>query len=401
MKAKSQKKVFLIKDNSQKLEAVSGKLNFSEDIFELSFKKVFSEKIKEKKEREIAFFLEKNFSFLKNLDYLIFALDKSLLYSFSFKITFFRKNPLLAIQRPELENLLLKAKQKIFDLWQKEAKNSLAIPSLKLKLCWHFCDKVLINDHLVTNPLGFRAKTISFLIKSTFISKNFFDLLKPTLEKIFKISPNINLIFIEKNFCFLNSLEKFFKEKFLYFGAWKEGLEASILGDEVFKKELISIKWSFSEKAIEKISETFSLQKETAQKIYEFYLNHQVSLRFKKILNQELETIILGFYDASKFLFSALNLKKNHFKNLLILGDDLFFQKIKKINLGEINSFSHQNLKKLVLDITDTLRKLKIKVKSKKDLNHSDFLTIIYLNYPLLEKNELVTEILSHLKYQT
>ncbi|MCD6085454.1 hypothetical protein J7J41_00455, partial [bacterium] len=336
--------------------------------------------------------------FLKNFDYLIFVLEKDLLYSFSFKSTFLRGSEQISLQEQELENILQKTQQKIFNLWQKEVKSFLKTRQIDLKICDSSCKKVFINNHLVANPLGFKGNSISFLLENTLIDKNLFYSLKIIFKKLFEKNPSLSIKFVEKNFCFLKSIEDLVKENFLYLGTWKEEIELSILGEEIFEKNLLKLNWSFFKSGIEKISETLKVNKEIGEKIYFLYFNKKVSLKFHKKLNQILETTFLGLRDGLKFLFSQIKLKNKNFKKVLILGDDLFWEKTRKINLNEC--FKGQ-VKKIVLNPEDCLSKLKIKVKlNKKRIEKEDFLKILDFNYPFLEKNETVSNFISKIIFR-
>ena len=394
-------KIFLVSDNRSFFEGILAQRVKEDDFGYFFIKKKFLKAIKKDKKESLIEFLNSASRFLRELDYLIFALNKDLLYSFSFKSTYLRKSPQISLPSQELENILQKTQQKIFDLWQKEAKNFLKVKSIDLKVCNSECRKVLVNDHLVVNPLGFKAKSISFLLENTLIDKNLFYLLKRIFERLFRVNPNLSIKFIEKDFCFLSSLEEIIKEDFLYFGSWKDSLEMARLGEEIFEKSLLRIDWSFFKKAVKRISEAFEIEEEIAKKIYFLYFEKNLSLRFQKKLTQILMPIFLGLKDTAKFLFSQLKLKNKNLRKILILGDDLFWERSKKLNLNECFNLK-KPFKKITLEEKDCLLKLKIKVKLNKNQNleRKDFLNFIFLNYPFLEKNKIINKILSQIIFR-
>ncbi len=393
-----EKKVFLIVENDSFFEGIAGKRIKKENFNYFFIEKFFYKKIKNDKKKSLKEFLNFISKFLKNFDYLVFVLKKDLLYSFSFKSTFIRDNEQISLQEQELENILQKTQQKIFNLWQKEIKNFLKTRQIDLKICDSSCKKVFIDDHLVANPLEFKGRSISFLLENTLIDKNLFYSLKIIFKKLFEKNPSLSIKFVEKNFCFLKNIENLVKENFLYLGTWKEGIELSILGEEIFEKNLLKLNWSFFKNSVEKISETFEIDKEIGEKIYFLYFNKEISLKFHKKLNQILETTFLGFKDSLKFLFSQIKLKNKNFKKVLILGDDLFWEKTRKINLNEC--FKKQ-VKKIVLSQKDCLSKLKIKVKlNKRRIEKEDFLKILDFNYPFLEKNKTVSNLISKIIFR-
>ena len=392
------KRIFLIIENDSFFEGIAGERIKKENFNYFFIKKIFYKKIINNKKKSLEEFLSTLSSFLKNFDYFVFVLKKDLLFSFSFKSTFLRKNNQIPLQEQELENILQKTQQKIFNLWQKEAKSFLKVREIDLKICESSCKKVFIDNHLVVNPLEFRGKSISFLLENTFIDKSLFYSLKSIFKKIFKNNPSLLIKFVEKDFCFLETIENLVKENFLYLGSWKEGVELSILGEEIFEKNLLKLNWSFFKNSVEKISKTFEIDKEIGEKIYFLYFNKEVSLKFHKKLNQILEPTFLGLKDTLKFLFSQLKSKNKNFKKVLILGNDLFWEKTKKVNLNECFK---RKLKKIVLNQNDCLSKLKIKVKlNKKEIEKKDFLKIIALNWPFVEKNKIITNLLSKIIFR-
>jgi len=392
------KRIFLIIENDSFFEGIAGERIKKENFNYFFIKKIFYKKIINNKKKSLEEFLSTLSSFLKNFNYFVFVLKKDLLFSFSFKSTFLRKNNQIPLQEQELENILQKTQQKIFNLWQKEAKSFLKVREIDLKICESSCKKVFIDNHLVVNPLEFRGKSISFLLENTFIDKSLFYSLKSIFKKIFKNNPSLLIKFVEKDFCFLETIENLVKENFLYLGSWKEGVELSILGEEIFEKNLLKLNWSFFKNSVEKISKTFEIDKEIGEKIYFLYFNKEVSLKFHKKLNQILEPTFLGLKDTLKFLFSQLKSKNKNFKKVLILGNDLFWEKTKKVNLNECFK---RKLKKIVLNQNDCLSKLKIKVKlNKKEIEKKDFLKIIALNWPFVEKNKIITNLLSKIIFR-
>jgi len=392
------KRIFLIIENDSFFEGIAGERIKKENFNYFFIKKIFYKKIINNKKKSLEEFLSTLSSFLKNFNYFVFVLKKDLLFSFSFKSTFLRKNNQIPLQEQELENILQKTQQKIFNLWQKEAKSFLKVREIDLKICESSCKKVFIDNHLVVNPLEFRGKSISFLLENTFIDKSLFYSLKSIFKKIFKNNPSLLIKFVEKDFCFLETIENLVKENFLYLGSWKEGVELSILGEEIFEKNLLKLNWSFFKNSVEKISKTFEIDKEIGEKIYFLYFDKEVSLKFHKKLNQILEPTFLGLKDTLKFLFSQLKSKNKNFKKVLILGNDLFWEKTKKVNLNECFK---RKLKKIVLNQNDCLSKLKIKVKlNKKEIEKKDFLKIIALNWPFVEKNKIITNLLSKIIFR-
>jgi len=392
-----EKRIFLITENGPFFEALFAKRIEEEKFSYFFLEKSFQKEIKGEKKKALKEFLLFLLNFLKEADYLVFALENDLLFSFSFKSTFLRKNSQIPIQKQELENILQKTQQKIFNFWQNESKRFLKVKTIDLKIADASCKKVFINEHLVANPLGFKAKSISFLLENTLIDKNLFYSLKANLKEVFKANPSLCLKFVEKDFCLGISLETLFKEKFLYLGSWKEGLELSILGEEIFEKNFLRIHLSFFEKVLEKISETFGIKKEVAQKLYFLALEGKTSLRFSKKLNEILKPAFLALEDNLKFLFSQLKLKGKKINQILIVGDDLFWTKSKKINL---NRCFQKNLKKHIFSPEQCLLKLKIKVKLDKKLQKNDFLKILFLNFPFLKRNETIETFLSKIIFR-
>jgi len=392
-----EKRIFLITQNGPFFEATLAK-RIEEEKFNCFFlEKSFQKEIKGEKKKALEKFLLSFLNFLKNADYLIFALENDLLFSFSFKSTFLRKNPQIPLQKQELENILQKTQQKIFNFWQNEGKRFLKVKTIDLKIADASCKKVFVNDHLVASPLGFKAKSISFLLENTLIDKNLLYSLKAGLKEVFKVNPSLSIKFIEKDFCLATTLETLFKQKFLYLGSWKDEISLSVLGEEIFEKNILKIHLSFFEKAIEKISEAFEVKREVAEKLYFLALKNKVSLRFSKKLNEILKPAFLALEDNLKFLYLQLKIKNKKINQVLIVGDDLLWIKSKKINL---NRCFQKNLKKHIFFPEECLLKLKIKVKLKRKLEKNDFLKIVFLNFPFLKRNEIVESFLSKIIFR-
>ncbi|OGZ02016.1 MAG: hypothetical protein A2390_02460 [Candidatus Liptonbacteria bacterium RIFOXYB1_FULL_36_10] len=279
--------------------------------------------------------------------------DKSSIYTVLACVSSPRTEFKEEISEGELENLLSQAVWKFMETYKPEAAASLNLPDTEILLANIRILGVKINGHKVLNPLGFRAKSVEFLIEETFIGRDLYHSIESSLLKKSEITFISELgkieaesILRENNFENSFSLIRIFPSaSFLLTsrGAKKNKFYGDISSPVISLSE--SFSWS-KQKLLEKIAVELNLNLETAKDVFARFVENNASRRFLSFIKTILDAEIFSFWQKifkktgteKTILFSSDEILPKSFSVLRQKGKNV--SEINIINLAEKFGFS-------------------------------------------------------------
>ncbi|MFA5173342.1 MAG: hypothetical protein WC435_03015 [Candidatus Paceibacterota bacterium] len=204
-----------------------------------------------------------------------------------------RMNHKEEINEGEIENLISQAVWKFLNLFRPQAVNLLGIGESDILLSGIRNLSVKVNGHKVLNPIGFKAKTVEFLIEETFVNRDYYRALEEALGRKFKIEfiSELGLIDSEtilRSFNFENSfsLLRFFPESVLILKSFYKNLSREDISLPVLKEESC-LEWdsSFLSSCLGK---KLNLDNETSFKVINLVSGKSSSGKIEKFVKDSL-----------------------------------------------------------------------------------------------------------------
>jgi len=216
------------------------------------------------------------------------------------------------VEEAELENLISQAVWKFLNVFRPQAVDVLGISETDILLADIRNLGVKVNGHKVLNPIGFKAKTIEFLIEETFVNRDYFR----AIEEIFsqKSKPvfiselglvDSQVVFRSFNFEKPFTLTRFFPGSVLALSCenrekFKEDISEpiiSLVGDISWDKDIF----------ISRLSEKLGLSYEPSSKIIEAFYAGEVSSKIEKFIK---DLISLEWKDFTKKISKKISPSK-------------------------------------------------------------------------------------------
>ncbi|MDD4761599.1 MAG: hypothetical protein PHZ25_01050 [Candidatus Pacebacteria bacterium] len=275
-----------------------------------------------------------------------------------------RENSKEEINEGEIENLISQAVWKFLNLFRPQAVNLLNINESDILLSGIRNLSVKVNGHKVLNPIGFKAKTVEFLIEETFVNRDYYRDLEDALGRKFKIEfiselglVDSEIIFRSFNFENSFSLLRFFPESVLilksfYKNVSQEDISPPVLREESFLEwnssflpSCLGKKLNLDNETSLKIIDLVS-KKNSSAKIEKFVkdsLIEEWDIFFKKIsskgkLEKENKIFVLDEKNIPDFIFNKKNKPKLEKPDVLKIIEKLGFSVFFKVSELEIES---------------------------------------------------------------
>lgn len=207
-------------------------------------------------------------------------------------VTLIREHDEEAIDEADLDNLVGQAIWKLLDRHRSQAATKMDVGDIDVALADVRVRKILLDGHKVVNPVGFKAKTVEFHLVQTFSSKKFLHLLKGALPHASSVS------LIENGAAYANVVAK------------AEGVPDFLLADvfedrtDMFYCDRGSLFYADSfpwgeANMMRSLTAQFSLDDETAHRLFGAYLREEASprflRRFEEMLTEEFQIMAHGF----------------------------------------------------------------------------------------------------------
>ncbi len=189
-----------------------------------------------------------------------------------------RENSGAPLDKIELENILSQSIGRTFNRCRNEAAGFLGVDDLDVILVGSGISGFELDGHKVVNPLGFEAEKIEAAMEMTFTTREIFEKVKP-------LRKGSVFFFTERSYAEAAAIGKIISQKvnFLSVGAGKSYFYHSEKDNIALLRT--EIKWSTGD-IIEKIAGNWSLKKETAGRIYEYYEGEGFSPRLEKYIGK-------------------------------------------------------------------------------------------------------------------
>jgi len=222
---------------------------------------------------------------------LIVSAHPSLAATISFPIELKREpeNFSRPISAVELENALSQEISRVFNRYRGEAAAKLGLPEMEAVLVGSEADNFKIDNHLVLNPTAFQGKSVQAVLRLTFAAREVFEPLKNLFggrDFFFTVSPRANLFLLSRLYnppLHLIILEEKNAACFT--------LDKAAWGHAFYDKK---IDWQLG-RILAAIESRFSVSRAVASKLYESYLNKDMSDGFygavSRVLKPETEVL--------------------------------------------------------------------------------------------------------------
>ncbi len=373
-----------------------------------------------KKEEDNKFFLLRNIKFfikdneigissnkikklLKNvlLENIIIIFSKDLAFSFLSRSTHLRDNQNYLITQSELERIILKLERQAYEKFRKPATWQIKgnIDNLELASAW--VDKVFIDDHLVSNPIGFKGKSIGFLFGNTFLTsfralklKELLDKIRAEYERNNETERNINILVVEQETALIQFLSFFSIFRFIFL---KTDIDETFLGyiDSFFSSsEIYYLNKGFLDLFVERISEFFQINESSAQKILFFYRNGKLDQNWQKKIKVLEKTAVKIYSDLIFYLYKKIpHWKLGPIEKLIFYSEeDLWFDLAREIRaIFKTKQSFNVKLKILNFNFNDLEKESGISLKFKENISKKDKIWLLaYASlFKIAEKKDL------------
>lgn len=323
-------------------EIIEGKINiafFSEkNISDSSFSVDSGKKINPE---EIKSFLE-NIKIPSNTKIIILG-NPSFVFTVPAWIKIVRENNKDEITEGELENLISQAVWKFLNFFRPAAVNLLGIGESDILLAGLRNISLKVNGHKVLNPVGFKAKTVEFLIEETFVNRDYYRSLEDILSKKGKIEfiSEIGVVdseIILRSFDFDRSflLFKFLEKSVLVLkSSFNEKFHDGISSSLIERKK--NMNWDSSFLSV-RLGEKLGLDKETASKLISAFSKKEVSLKVEKFIA---DSLLLEWSDFLKKISAKSRFEKE--ENIYIFEEnkipDFLFEKTDGLKMKKLDLF--------------------------------------------------------------
>ncbi len=288
-------------------------------------------------EKQISHFLKK--AILENI---IVVLEKDLAFSFLMRATYLRDNFKYPINQPEIERAILRVERQLYEKFRKPALWQLKTDLGRLEFGSVWIDKIFIDDHLVVDPIGFKGKSIGFLLGNTLLDVAFSEKLKTFLNKIylqqekaFKQEQKIKIIIIEKEIAltqFLSSLSIF---RFIFLRSNENETLLAYIDAFFGSSRFYSLNKGFLDLFIEKISEEFLIDYNSAKKIVSLYTRGGLSQLWQRQIRILEKTAVKIYGDLIYYLLKKVpQWKINPTEKFVFYNDEnLWFDLAREIRM--------------------------------------------------------------------
>ena len=295
-----------------------------EEVVPLLFKRVFQKR--------------KSFSPQK----IIFSLSQELSYFFLDRQTLFLpKNFFLG--EKDLENFLQRAERNLYEKHRQAAAWRLDCSLSDLDFAFVWLDKVFIDDHLLKSPVGFRGRSLSFLLANVLSRKSLIALLKREtdlfLEKARLERPSFSpeIFFLNRESALVNLFSlldcskkfnpRFSKEGFVFLGVYPKKTEICYLNSFFGASQFFSLEEGFLNLFLELVKDKFSFRKEEGLKFIDLFSAGRLSTNWQKVFKEINNLAAENFLDIFLYLFRKIGYSSEEKKaiKVFIYGNGFFW----------------------------------------------------------------------------
>ena len=255
-----------------------------------------------------------------NLKSIVLVLDKSLAYSFLARGTFVRNNFKFSINQQELETALQKIERQLYEKHRNLAKWQLKASLEELEFGFVWVDKIFIDDHLVKNPVGFKGKSIGFLIGNTLLKSSLLEKLQDSLNSLYlsylrKLGKSVfkdpslretKIILVEKNISLVQLLSSLSSFRFLFLGSFPKEMFLAHIDAFFGSSDLFFLEKGLYDLMIDRLSEEFSVDRDSAEKIFRLYKDNKLSSKWQRSLKVLDKAIFRVFADLVYYLIKKV-----------------------------------------------------------------------------------------------
>jgi len=218
------------------------------------------------------------------------------------------------IEEAELENLISQAVWKFLNIYRPQAIEALKISETDILLADIRNLRVKINNHKVLNPIGFKAKTIEFLIEETFVDRDYFRAIEDVLP--IKSAPafisqlgvvDSQVIFRSLNFEEPFSLIRFYPGNVSIINSESKNKFKGDISESIIKLQG-EISWD-KDVFISRLSEKLKIDHQSASQIMDAFHSGEVSSKIHKFIK---DSISLEWEDFLNKIAKKTSSKQNY-----------------------------------------------------------------------------------------
>lgn len=251
---------------------------------------------------------------------IVISLDKELAYSFLSRGTFLREKIKYPVNQQELEVSLQRAERQLYEKHRELAKWQLKTKIEKISFGFLWLDKVFIDDHLVKNPIGFKGKSIGFLVGNTFLEASFLDKLEEEISLIYQAyfrslgkkdsasrsTGKLRTVIFEKKIVLIQFLSSLPFYKFLFLDSEKNEISLTYIDSFFGSSDFFTLEQGLESLLLSKIKEKFSVDENSAEKILRLFKEKKISRSWQKELELIEREVLEAFVDFFYYLFKKI-----------------------------------------------------------------------------------------------